>query len=246
MSVEPFDGHDVRRLHDAMAEAAESSGALASLLPPPYLDDRNLASCRFTHRGVLLFPTSPESAIVYFADRGLEPTAAVPSVIVRRRLCDRYGIEFEACNVSITHLRAPLSSGHNLEVFLLPMTTANALEPRIVADERRLGFEDHLAFEVTRPDVPTLEGLLSLLQHDAGLVFEGGGHNPHEGSTVFYFVGEDWRTASRTVSRFQRFELYCKGDFSTLIDCHPVDRGAVERLYTHWAGLGARLASNAA
>jgi hypothetical protein len=230
-----------------MAKTEKPRAALASLLPPAYLDDGRVARCRFAHRGVLVFPTSVDNAIVYFAERGLQPTPVVPSVIVRRRLSDRYGIQFEACEVSITHLGAALSAtGHNLEVFLFPLATANALEPRMVRDERRLGFENHLAFEVMTPDVPTLEGLLAALQQDAGLVFEGGGHNRHEDTTVFYFVREDWRTSSRSCGRFQRFELYCNGDFSTVIGRHPVDHRAVEGVYSNWTDLGRRFESSAA
>ena len=66
-----------------------------------------------------------------------------------------------------------------------------------------------------------------LLQRDVGLVWEGGGHNPYEGSrgsTVFYFVGE----------RFERWELHCDGDFSPLIDRYPVASARVTEVYDRW------------
>lgn len=252
MPAEPFESHDLRRLHYAIVDATKSGEADLARLLQPAGTVGNAAfrgSCRFAHRAILLFPTALDSALVYFAERGLEPAPPLPSVIVRRRLCARYGLDVAGCDVSVTRLRTPLSMiDHNLEVFLFPLT-ANALNARIIEAERVLGFEDHVAFEVASPNVPTLERFLTILQHDAGLVFEGGGHNPHEGvrgSTVLYFVGEGVETGSRSCPRFQRVELYCKGDFSSIIDRHPVDDRAVERLYANWVELGAPFVSSAA
>jgi hypothetical protein len=235
MRAHALDSYDEHRLHRAIRQA-EAPGDLTALLPAAGAHGHAILrrSCRFAHRAVLLFPTALEHATADFAARGLEPLASVPSVLVRRRLCARYGLDSEACDVFVTRLRTPSSvTGHNLEVFLFPMT-ASALEPRIVGAERAFGFEDHVALEVVRPDVATIERLLSILQHDAALVFEGGGHNPHEGSngsTVLYFVG---RTATGPAKRrrLERFELYCQGDFSTVLDRQPIDHSAVERAYS--------------
>ena len=57
--------------------------------------------------------------------------------------------------------------------------------------------------------------------------WEGGGHNRYEGrrgSTVFYFVSD----------RFERWELHCDGDFSALVDRHPIERDRVTEIYDSW------------
>jgi hypothetical protein len=239
----------VGRLHAAFAQANEwqivGLQSVAEVLSHTILSE----NCRFAHRAVLVFPTSLHDAIVYFAERGLDPAVPVPSVIVRSRLCARYELDAEACAVSVTRLRTSRSViGHDVEVFLFPMTAAT-FEPRIVQNERNFGFEDHLAFEVLRPDVPTLERLLTALQHDAGLVFEGGGHNPYEGasgSTVLYFIGERPGSGPKATHRFQRLELYCKGDFSAVVEGQRVDNVDVQRLYSSWSKFGAPLVSSAA
>lgn len=252
MPAQSFDPDDRRRLRRAMAQASETAGAsVADLLPQagPLGDAALRAGCTFAHRAVLLFPTTVGAALSDFTSLGLAPLAPVPSVLVRHRLCARYGLDPDSCDVSVTRLRTPSSGAlHNLEVFLFPMT-AGALSPRLVDAERELGFEDHLAFEVATPDIPTLDQLVSIFRNDAGLVFEGGGHNPHEGSTgstVLYFVGRRSAMGSNGGPRFERFELYCKGDFSTIIDRHPVDDHAVAEIYGVWSGTRDRSAASAA
>ena len=114
--------------------------------------------------------------------------------------------------------------------------SSRPLEQGIIDAERAFGFEDHIALEIHEPHERTLERLMTILEQDVGLIFEGGGHNPHEGpggSTVLYFVRD---TAGLTRGpRFERFELYCRGDFSTVVDRHPVHQDAVDRLYADWA-----------
>ncbi len=193
-------------------------------------------SCRFAHRAVLLFPTRLDDAIAEFSDRGLAVVAPIPSVVVRRRLCARYRLTHEACDVSVARVRTP-ATGVLIELFLFPKT-APALEQHIIDAERTFGFEDHLALEVDRPDERTFERLITILQHDAGLIFEGGGHNPHEGaagSTVLYFVRQTEELSGGP--RFERFELYCHGDFSSVVEQHPVHDDVVGRVYADWAAL---------
>ena len=121
-------------------------------------------------------------------------------------------------------------------MFLFPRM-APALKQGIIDAERTFGFEDHVAVEVHMPDERTIERLVTILQHDAGLEFEGGGHNPHEGaagSTMLYFVGQ--QAALTRGARFERFELYFRGNFSRLVERHPIDHKAVDRVYAAWAG----------
>lgn len=216
-STSPFDPEDLHRLALAAAGAREAAAVdVAGLLPAvgqPAVETLR-RSCRFAHRAVLLFPSGLDAALDHFADLGLDPVAPVPSVLVRRRLCDRYGLAHDACDVTVTRLRSSTRAGnHDLEVFLFPRT-APALHPSIVEAERRFGFEDHLALEDADPDEAVLGRLLGVLGRDAGLAFEGGGHNPHEGTTgttVLYFAGRAGGSGLR------RFELSCRGDFSALV-----------------------------
>lgn len=87
---------------------------------------------------------------------------------------------------------------------------------------------------------------MTLLRDDAGLVFEGGGHNRHEGwggSTVLYFVGATGGSRRPGERRVRRVELCCAGDFSAILDRHSVDRRAVADAYARWADLQPRSAA---
>ncbi len=233
-----LDFQDSRRLLRAVGRAETAAAADITCLFSgigPSARSSLRRGCAFAHRAILLFPTDLDHALGDFSDRGLSLTAPIPSVLVRRRLCARYGLSHEACDVSVTRVRMP-PTGVELEMFLFPKI-APALDQGIIDTERAFGFEDHLAFEVHTPDERTLERLMTILQHDAGLVFEGGGHNPNAGtagSTVAYFVRQ--KAGLTEGPRFERFELYCYGDFSTVIDRHPVDQYEVGRIYSDWAG----------
>lgn len=227
-----------------------ASAEVADLLPSlgPFGRSALQRNCTYAHRALLVFPTTLELALGDFAARRLEAMDPVPSVLVRGRLCARYGLDHEGCDVSVTRLRTSGSAGrYNLEVFLFPQT-APALRSEILEGERAFAYEDHVAFEVTRPDESGLERLMTLLQDDGGLIFEGGGHNPHEGSmgsTILYFVSATVRSRPLRGPRFERFELYCTGDFSAVVDRHPVDQPAVADAYLRWAN-GASLPATAA
>ena len=183
-------------------------------------------ACAFAHCAVLLFPDDVAAAMDYFAERGLDPLPPSPSVLVRRRISERYALATERCPIWITGLRPPGQRGHLVEVFLFPRT-AECWDPAIADNERSFGFEDHVAFDIGEPDERLLHRLMRLLPLRTGLVWEGGGHNPHDGArgcTVLYFVGP----------RAQRRELRCEGDFSAVVDRHPVDAAAVARAYATW------------
>lgn len=236
----PFDEADLQRIQVAIgaAEHLASADAASVLVRGESVAAAAIRrSCTFAHSAILLFPDALDSAMRYFADQGLDPQPSVPSVLVRRRLCERYGLDHDACDVSVTRLRpSPAAPSHMLEVFLFPRT-AEALRPAIIDNERAFQFENHLALDIAEPDERRLEALLVLLQSDVGLVWEGGGHNRFEGSrgsTVFYFVGE----------RFERWELHCEGDFSLLIDRHQVDSVRVAAVYASWTASACAAGAN--
>lgn len=239
----PFSGTDLRRLADAIRDAGLASSApVSSLLEPAgpqggatSLTERN---CRFDHCAVLLFPQTLAAGLDHLEQCGLAPLPTVPSTVVRRRLSERHGLDPARCDVHLTRLRLDLPDGRRhpaVEVFLFPRDCA-AFDPRLAASEVAHGFEDHTAFVVGRPSLPLLENLVTAWRAEAGLLWEGGGHNPHEGpqgSTVLYFVREHGQP-----SRRRRFELHCPGDLRAFLDRVPVDTEAVRHAYREWRHTG--------
>lgn len=237
----PWEVSDVRRLTQISRHAVSAASADVGSLLPAEASVAAAAAVRqcstFAHCGILLFPHSVDSAVRHFAELDLDPLPPVPSVLVRRRLCERYGLTAQTCEIYITKLRAaPQPDGHHLlEIFLFPRT-AGALEPHIIHNERTFEFENHIALQIDQPDEQLLEQLMVLLQGNASLIWEGGGHNPYEGSsgtTVLYFVrDQSVITAQRPM--FERYELRCQGDFSSVVNRHPVDVAAVTQNYSAW------------
>lgn len=81
----------------------------------------------------------------------------------------------------------------------------------VAAHERAHDHEAHLAFEVDRPDPLVLRGLCeTFAQH--GAVADGGGYNPHEDGTVFYFTAP-----ADSKAGYGRVELYASGDHRAVL-----------------------------
>jgi len=253
-----FSGTDLRRLDDAIHDARHASTAsVSSLLEPAVAEDEPAGSegeaalaeseatslternCVFDHCAVLLFPLTLTAGLRHLEQRGLAPLPTVPSTVVRRRLSERHGLDPARCDVHLTRLRLELPDGRRhpaVEVFLFPRDSST-FAPSIAASEVAHGFEDHTAFVVGRPSPPLLANLVRAWRTEAGLLWEGGGHNPHEGgpdgSTVLYFVREHGRPARR-----RRFELHCTGDLRSFIGQAPVDTRAVRHAYRAWRHSG--------
>ncbi|MGH7926538.1 MAG: hypothetical protein ACREQV_01925 [Candidatus Binatia bacterium] len=241
LNASPWDASDVRRLTQISQQAVAAASADVASLLPAEASAAAAAAVRqystFAHCGILLFPHAVEAAVRYFAELDLDPLPPVPSVLVRRRLCERYGLTTQTCEVYITKLRASPRPGthHLLEVFLFPKT-AKALESHIIHNEQKFEFENHIALQINQPDERLLEQLMVLLQSDAGLIWEGGGHNPHEstgGTTVLYFV-RDQSVITTHRPMFERYELRCQGDFSSVVNRHPVNVAALTETYSAW------------
>ncbi|WP_316519947.1 hypothetical protein [Kitasatospora brasiliensis] len=168
------------------------------------------AHCRVDHVATLVFPAAVDDVRTYLLGRGWSPAPSVPSVVVRRRLADRYGLGQELLDVTIVHAFSPDSAG--AEVFCLPPTSAT--EP-VVDGERRHHWERHTALMVDAPSERLLDDLRSLLTAAAAMRPDGGGYNPHEdpeagGRTVLYF-----RSPAGS-----RLELTCAGDFTPVVARH--------------------------
>ncbi|WP_406096034.1 hypothetical protein [Streptomyces sp. NBC_01013] len=234
-----FSGADLGRLSDAIHDARSAWTASASSLlslvetggDATFLTEQH---CTFDHCAVLLFPRTLDAGLHHLEQQGLAPLPTVPSTVVRRRLSERYGLDPTEAGVHITRIRPELPDGRrhaSVEVFLFPRDSA-AFDRDIEKSEVAHGFEQHTAFVCGRPDAAVLESLVTAWRAEAGLLWEGGGYNPHEGprgSTVMYFVRDHARPARR-----RRFELHCAGDLREFTARIPRDTEAVRHAYTAW------------
>ncbi|MFJ2935164.1 methyltransferase [Streptomyces sp. NPDC087219] len=217
---------DVERLRAAadFVREQETPDLLARVLPG--LDGPELRAmterCRFAHAALLVFPPGERALRAELAAAGLSPDGeARPSVVVRERLAARHGLGY-AGELDVRILRpavyGPGGEGRAVEVFALTAPTGSAAT--IAAEERAADREAHLAFDVERPDPLVLRGLRAgFLRH--GAAPDGGGYNPHEDGTVFYFAAPD-----ETKTPYRRVELYARGDHRDVLAEHLDERRA--------------------
>lgn len=242
-----FSESDLQQLADAIqATQLAATAPTASLLGFAAADGEagrlTARTCVFDHCAALLFPPTLAAGMAQLERLGLDPLPLTPSTVVRRRLSERYGLTPDDCQVGITRVRvATPDAGRRatIELFLFPRDS-RGFDQRIERAEAATGFERHLAFKVPNPDAARLSALIDAWRAEAGLLWEGGGHNPHEGgpegSTVLYFVRDH---AHPVLGR--RFELHCAGDFGTFTDRMPAAANVVADIYDGWrqAVLGA-------
>ncbi|MFJ3642615.1 methyltransferase [Streptomyces sp. NPDC090108] len=213
-------GGDAARLRAAAGFVREqdTAGLLPLLLPGldgPEL--RMLAErCRFAHAALLVFPPGPEALRTTLAACGLPVDGpGRPSVVVRERLAARHGRDATELDVGILRPEVTGLDGERrvVEVFALTVPPGSDLA-RLAEHERALQHEAHVAFEVEHPDPLALHGLCAtLVRH--GAVPDGGGYNPHEDGTVFYFTAPAGSKAG-----YRRVELYVHGDHQDVLAVH--------------------------
>lgn len=194
----------------------------AALLPLlfPGLDGPELRTlvehCRFSHAAQLVFPADEAELRSMLTACGLVPALPPgPSVVVRERLAVRHRRRAGELNVGI--LRPPVvgvDGGHRtVEVFVLTVPPGSDLDA--VAEAEREGqHEAHVAFEVVAPDPLVLRGLCATFAR-YGATADGGGYNPHENGTVFYFGA-----AAEAKVGYRRVELYVPGDHRDVLSAH--------------------------
>lgn len=213
-------GDDAERLSATAGFVREQDTSVLLSRVLPGLDGPELRAltdrCRFAHAAVLVFPSDEQALRAELAACGLSADAgAQPSVVVRERLAARHRRDPADLDVRILRpvVRGPAEEHRAVEVFALTVPPGSGLSG-IAAEERRLDHEAHLAFDVERPDPLVLRGLLaSFARH--GAVADGGGYNPHEDGTVFYFTAPaDTKTA------YRRVELYASGDHRDVLTEH--------------------------
>ncbi|MEU9996525.1 methyltransferase [Streptomyces sp. NPDC050848] len=213
-------GEDVERLSATAGFVREQDTAVLLSRVLPGLDGPELRAltdqCRFAHAAVLVFPPDEHALRTDLAACGLSADArAQPSVVVRERLASRHRRNPADLDVRILRpvVRGPGEELRAVEVFALTVPPDSGLSG-IAAEERRLDHEAHLAFDVARPDPLVLRGLLaSFARHGADA--DGGGYNPHEDGTVFYFTAP-----ADTKTTYRRVELYASGDHRDVLTEH--------------------------
>ena len=211
---------DTARLRATADFVREQDAATLLPLLLPGLDALELRAlvdrCRFAHAALLVFPPDLRTLRAELADCGLvADVAPQPSVVVRGRLAARH--RRDAARLEVSILRPPvlgLDGEHRMvEVFALPVPPGSDLA-EIAGEERTRQYEAHLAFEVVQPDPLVLHGLRAILTRH-GAVADGGGYNPHEDGTVFYFAAPEDSKAG-----YRRVELYVRGDHRDVLDAH--------------------------
>jgi NAD(P)-dependent dehydrogenase (short-subunit alcohol dehydrogenase family) len=213
-----IDATDRARLARAVdfIESNDTGTVIAELLPGLSGDqaDAVAARCSLSHAAALVFPRSLSGLHDHLHTIGLTVEEISHSVVVRDRLCRRYGLPRDSVNVRI--LRAPVSARDRqscmIEIFALPVGGSGALE-QLAACERASEQEAHVALEVNDPDAVVLSGLRSLLI-EAGLRSDGGGYSEHEDATVLYFRAGDRPEGIR------RLELIAAGCHRAVLAAH--------------------------
>ncbi|WP_197001558.1 methyltransferase [Longispora fulva] len=210
---------DTFRLRATAAFVREHDAAalLPFLLPElDGLETRALAErCRFSHAALVVFPPDPETLRAELAASGLlSDQAPRPSVVVRDRLAERHRRGADTLDVTILRppVHGPDGVHRTVEVFVLPVPPGSDLA-ELARHERANEDEAHVAFAVDDPDPLVLHGLRAILLR-RGAVPDGGGYNPHEDATVFYFGTPQAKV------RYQRLELYAPGDHRDVLDVH--------------------------
>lgn len=171
------------------------------------------------HAAALVFPASIGGLITELRGLGLAVGEPVPSVVVRDRLGCRYGLDSDALNVTMVHVRdhADNTDSPTVELFALPMATDGELL-RIAARERLERNESHIALQLDTADNVIVAEVTSLLVEHGGLLPDGGGYNSFEDCTALYF-----RTRRTDVPiPYRRLELRVYGRVPTT---EPVGTG---------------------
>ncbi|MFC9327015.1 methyltransferase [Kitasatospora sp. NPDC057015] len=217
---------DTDRLGETVDFVREQDAATLLPLLLPGLDALELQAlvdrCRFSHAAVLVFPPAPEALRTAFADCGLPADVAPrPSVVVRERLAARH--RRDAAELDVRILRPPVAgpdgTSRTVEVFTLTVPPGSDLAA-IAERERAWEHEAHLAFEIDRPDPLVLRGMCAILARH-GATADGGGYNPHEDGTVFYFAAPP-----ETKAGYRRVELYVPGDHRDVLADHLAEHRA--------------------
>lgn len=211
---------DTSRLRATVDFVKEQDTATLLPLLLPGLDGPELRAlaerCDFSHAALLVFPPDEAALDAALADCGLVADAPPrPSVVVRERLAARHNRSAAELDVRILRpsVECPDGARRMVEVFALAVPPESALDT-VAAQERERQHEAHVAFEVEAPDPLVLRGLCATFGR-YGATPDGGGYNPHENGTVFYFTAP-----AEAKAGYRRVELYVPGDHSDVLAAH--------------------------
>ncbi|WP_205447150.1 hypothetical protein [Candidatus Frankia alpina] len=175
------------------------------------------------HAALLIAVDDFDAALTALASLGIVPSAPVPSVIVRARLGERYGVRPDQLDVRLTHasLRSDAGADRTVEIFMVRRTPE--LPPGLVEQERAFELERHFAMRLPEPDPIVIEGLRWLLRTRAEFRWDGGAYNPHDraaagGTSVLYFLCLIPDGSGKI--RRERLEVKFFGDYSTITSTH--------------------------
>lgn len=179
--------------------------------------NRIVSECDFAHGAILVFPCEVEAALTGLRELGYCPGPIIPSIVVKRRLSERYGLDNEAVEVKIVHGAATAADGTPREIELF-MITSPSVQQKIAEDERALEHEKHFAFRVRDAGPRRLQDIAAALLADGDFNWDGGGFNPHEradkgGTTIAYFTSTRDHNGDGPL---HRLELQCYGDHSRI------------------------------
>lgn len=210
--------HDELRLYRAAALAARltAPGALTRLLGNPAaadVDDR----VEFDHVAALVFPDSVTDVRDFLAEAGFETGPSVPSRVVRTRLAERHRVSDDVLDVTIVHASPIAGTGGDLEIFVLPLDSAERVAPGLVERERAREEESHTGWLVADGQ---LERTRRACRNLLGMEPDGGGYNPHDdpgtgGRSVVYF-----KAPAGDKGHCPRFELTARGHHAEVLAAH--------------------------
>lgn len=211
--VMPLHEHDIARL-DRMVRLLHLDPDLIAANVAPDVADTLMAQCELDHAALMVFPAHHDDLLSLLTERGFGYTGIVPSTVVRERLRARHRMATMP-DVSIVHATTILSDGSRrvLEVFM----AATADFPDIAERERREEAENHVAVTPRQLGEDVVRNLRNVLVN-GGLTPDGGGINPHENRTVFYF------NCPRARGPIHRLELICRAAYPDLLAIHLADQ----------------------
>lgn len=211
---------DTSRLRTTVDFVREQDTATLLPLLLPGLDGPELRTlverCDFSHAALLVFPPDQAALDATLAGCGLVADAPPrPSVVVRERLAVRHKRCAAELDVGILRPAVECLDGARrwVEVFALTVPPGSDLET-VAAHERERQHEAHVAFEVRAPDPLVLRGLCATFAR-YGAAPDGGGYNPHENGTVFYFTA-----SAEAKAGYRRVEMYVPGDHRDILAAH--------------------------
>lgn len=179
----------------------------------------------FVHGALLVFPDHVDDVVSTLNHLGYEAGEVVPSVVVKARIAQRYGLNTDAFQVHIIHGAKTASNGERREIEVFILTTPSVSES-IAWEERTFENETHFAVKVRTEDGYTLTEVSDLIYSETEFRRDGGGYNPFEdipngGTTLMYFV----RPAQSEEDKFfRRIEVQCAGNYSHLLEASNAKR----------------------